>query len=44
MVAKGFNTVPGAAYEEGQGSTKVMVWKLGQDFLRLKGKYWVENF
>ena len=44
MVAKGFSTVPGAAYEEGQGSTKVMVWKLGQDFLKLKGRYWIKNF
>ena len=44
MLAKHFSMLPGAGYIEGEGATKVMVWKLGGDFLQLEGKYWSKNF
>ncbi|MDR0901433.1 MAG: hypothetical protein LBM92_01530 [Opitutaceae bacterium] len=44
MIAKHFSTVPGAAYTDGEGSTKVMVWKLGKDFLNREGSVWKKTF
>ena len=44
MVARHFSIVPGAGYAEGEGSTKVVLWKLGQDFLALEGKYWIKSY
>lgn len=36
--------VPAAAYADGDGSTKVMTWKLGNNFLRLEGSAWRKSF
>lgn len=44
MLAKHFNLVPGAGYIDGEGSTKIMVWKLGNDFLRREGSSWRKTF
>ncbi len=44
MVAKRFNTVPGGAYIDGERTIKIMVWKLGAEFLAREGKQWTRNF
>lgn len=44
MVAKGFNTLPGGGYIDGDGGTKTLVWKLGRSFLRFEGAVWKKNF
>jgi hypothetical protein len=44
MIAKHFSMVPGGGYIDGEGSTKIMVWKLGSEFLSIKGNYWTKNF
>lgn len=44
MVAKHFSMVPGAGYIDGEGATKMAVWKLGGEFLRMEGKYWTKSF
>ncbi len=44
MLAKRFSLLPGAGYVEGESATKVMVWKPGQDFVRLERKVWSKNF
>lgn len=36
--------VPGGGYIDGMGSEKVMIWKLGRDFLRREGREWKKNF
>jgi hypothetical protein len=36
--------VPAAAYIEGEGASKIMVWKLGGDFLAMEGKQWRKSF
>jgi hypothetical protein len=43
MLAKRFSMLPGAGYIQHAGQ-KVMVWKLGGDFLQLEGKAWKKNF
>jgi len=45
MIAKaGMNMVPAGGYVPGDGSTMVMVWKLGGDFLGMKGREWNKSF
>ena len=44
MLAKHFSMLPGAGYIAGENATKIMVWKLGQEFVRLEHKYWSKNF
>ena len=44
MMSKRFSIVPAAGYIEGEGTTEVMVWKLGQEFLQLEGKAWTKSF
>jgi hypothetical protein len=44
MIAKHFSMVPGAAYIDGEGSTKMMIWKLGGDFLNREGRDWKKSF
>ena len=36
--------VPAGAYIDGEGSVKIMVWKLGKEFLRLEGRNWKKSF
>ena len=36
--------VPAGAYIEGEGTSKIMVWKLGGDFLAMEGKQWRKSF
>jgi hypothetical protein len=36
--------VPAAAYIDGDGQTKVMVWKLGGDFLAMQGHQWRKSW
>lgn len=44
MLAKHSNPVPGAGYVEGGNKAKLMVWKLGNAFLRMEGKLWRRDF
>jgi hypothetical protein len=44
MLAKHFSMIPGGGYIDGEGQAKMMVWKLGKEFLHLEGKYWTRNF
>jgi len=44
MIAKHFSMVPGAGYIEGEGSSKMMIWKLGKDFLNREGRDWKKTF
>ena len=44
MLAKHFSMVPGAGYIDGEGKTKVMIWKLGASFLNLEGRSWKKTF
>lgn len=44
MLAKRLSMLPGAGYVDGESGTKVLVWKLGGDFLQLEGKSWSKNF
>lgn len=44
MLAKHFSVVPAAGYADGEGAAKVMVWKLGAEFLRLEGRGWKKSF
>lgn len=36
--------VPAGAYIEGDGTSKIMVWKLGGDFLAMEGRQWRKSF
>jgi hypothetical protein len=36
--------VPASAYIEGDGTSKIMVWRLGGDFLSMEGKQWRKSF
>ena len=36
--------VPAAGYIDGDGSSKVMVWKLGGDFLAMEGHQWRKSW
>jgi hypothetical protein len=45
MIGKySFRAVPAAGYIDGEGSTRIEVWKLGSDFLKLEGKDWKKSF
>ena len=45
MIGKySFRAAPGAGYIDGEGSTRIEVWKLGGDFLKLEGKDWKKSF
>lgn len=44
MVAKSGNPLAGGGYVDGSASTKILVWKLGAEFLALEGQYWKKNF
>lgn len=45
MIGKSLiRTIPAAAYIDDEGATKMMVWKLGQEFLRLEGRDWEKSF
>jgi hypothetical protein len=39
-----FRPVPGAAYIDGEGTSRVIIWKLGKDFLSREGKDWRKSF
>jgi hypothetical protein len=39
-----FRSVPGAAYIDGEGMSRVIIWKLGKDFLGREGKDWRKSF
>ena len=39
-----FRSVPGAAYIDGEGMSRVIIWKLGKDFLSGEGKDWRKSF
>ena len=42
---KTLKLVPAAGYIDGErGSEKMMIWKLGRDFLRREGKDWRKSF
>ncbi len=45
MIAKAaLNIVPAGGYVEGDGATKIMVWKLGGNFIRMQGREWTRTF
>ena len=45
MLSKRFlSRIPAAGYIDDEGSAKMMVWKLGRDFLRREGKDWKKSF
>ena len=45
MVGKySFRAVPAAGYIDGDGSSKILVWKLGGDFMSREGKDWKKSF
>ncbi len=44
MIAKHFSMVPGAGYIDGEGATKIMIWKLGNEFLNREGRDWKKTF
>jgi hypothetical protein len=37
-------SVPAAAYIDGQESSRILIWKLGKDFLSREGKDWRKSF
>jgi len=41
---RSLRTVPAGAYIEGEGASKIMVWKLGGDFLAMEGRQWRKSF
>lgn len=45
MIGKySFRAVPAAGYIDGEGSTRIEVWKLGSEFLKLEGQDWRKSF
>jgi hypothetical protein len=44
MIAKRFSMVPAAGYTDQGTGTKLMIWKLGQEFLMQEGKSWTKTF
>ncbi len=36
--------VPAGGYIDGDGSTRILVWKLGSDFMNREGKDWKKSF
>ena len=39
-----FRPVPGAGYIDGEGTSRVIIWKLGKNFLSREGKDWRKSF
>jgi hypothetical protein len=39
-----FRPAPGAVYIDGEGSSRVIIWKLGKNFLSGEGKDWRKSF
>jgi hypothetical protein len=39
-----FRAVPAAGYIDGDGSARVLVWKLGNEFVSREGKDWRKSF
>jgi hypothetical protein len=39
-----FRSVPAAGYIDGEDASRVLVWKLGKDFLALEGTDWRKSF
>ena len=39
-----FRPVPGAVYIDGEGTSRVIIWKLGKNFLSGEGKDWRKSF
>jgi hypothetical protein len=37
-------SVPAAAYIDGQESSRILIWKLGKDFMSREGKDWRKSF
>jgi hypothetical protein len=37
-------SVPAAGYIDGQESTRIIIWKLGKDFLGREGRDWTKSF
>jgi hypothetical protein len=37
-------SVPAAGYIDGQESTRIIVWKLGKDFLGRENRDWTKSF
>ena len=37
-------SVPAAGYIDGQESSRILIWKLGKDFLSREGKEWRKSF
>jgi hypothetical protein len=37
-------SVPAAGYIDGQESSRILIWKLGKDFLSREGKDWRKSF
>jgi len=45
MIGKySFRAVPAAGYIDGDASTKILIWKLGGDFMHREGKDWKKSF
>jgi hypothetical protein len=36
--------LPAAGYVDGEGGSKLLVWKLGGEFMRLQGRQWSKSF
>jgi hypothetical protein len=39
-----FRPVPGAGYIDGEGTSRVIIWKLGKNFLNGEGQDWRKSF
>jgi hypothetical protein len=39
-----FRAVPGAVYIDGEGTSRVIIWKLGKNFLSREGTDWHKSF
>jgi hypothetical protein len=45
MIGKySFRAVPAAGYIDGEGATRVLIWKLGGEFINSEGKDWKKSF
>jgi len=39
-----FRAVPAGGYIDGEGSTRILIWKLGSEFISRQGKDWRKSF
>lgn len=45
MIGKySFRAVPAAGYIDGEGSTRILIWKLGSEFMGREGRGWKKSF